>query len=147
MLGKPEVRDLELVDIYQKEGLLECLQELADCSLTKKQLEQIYFDRQHLGIRTLVVVKGDFILATGSLLIEQKFIHNGGKVCHVEDVAVAPEYQGTGIFRILIEEIFRIAQATKCYKTILYCSENLVDLYEKFGFKPWACGMRLDVHE
>ena len=40
-----------------------------------------------------------------ALLLEKKFIHSGGYIGHIEDVAVHPEFQGHGIGKALIERI------------------------------------------
>src|SRR5690606_4202949 len=37
------------------------------------------------------------IIGTATLLIEQKFIHNGGKVGHIEDVATRKGFEGRGV--------------------------------------------------
>ena len=40
---------------------------------------------------------GSRVLATGTLLVEHKFIHACGKVGHIEDVVVLPEARGQGL--------------------------------------------------
>ena len=37
------------------------------------------------------------IIGSTTLLIEQKFIHDGGKVGHIEDVVTRKGYEGFGI--------------------------------------------------
>ena len=44
-----------------------------------------------------VALDGDRIVGTCTLLIESKFIHDGGIVGHIEDVSVDAKYQGTGV--------------------------------------------------
>jgi glucosamine-phosphate N-acetyltransferase len=146
MLGKREVRDLQLKDIYERVGLQACLAQLAPVDLASRDIENLYFDRQHSGIRTLVVVVGNTILGTGTLIIEQKFIHHGGKVAHIEDVAVLPCYHGFGIGKIIMYNLIDLAKIANCYKVILNCEPELEPFYKKFGFYRHKHGnMRLDV--
>jgi glucosamine-phosphate N-acetyltransferase len=145
MLGKPEIRDLELRDIYELDGLKECLSQIAPCELTKKEMEDLYFDRQHMGMRTLVAVVDDLIVGTATLIIEPKFIHNGARCGHIEDVAVHPKFHTHGIGRELLTEVIAIGRANNCYKLILECKDDIVPFYNKLGFKKTINVMRLDL--
>jgi glucosamine-phosphate N-acetyltransferase len=137
MLKEVEIRDLQLEDIYEKEGLLDCLSQLAPCELSKKDIENLYFDRQYTGMRTIVVILKNCIVGTGTLIIEQKIIHNGGKVGRIEDVAVMPQYQRFGFGTLLIEELIAIAKVAGCYKLLLNCSEEIEPFYKNIGFHSW----------
>jgi glucosamine-phosphate N-acetyltransferase len=145
MLGKPEIRDLELEDIYQHERFTDCLSQIAPCELTKKAMEGLYFDRQHMGMRTLVAVIDDFVVGTATIIIEPKFIHNGARCGHIEDVAVHPDFHGHGIGRQLMQELLEIARKNNCYKLLLNCEDEVVDFYKKFDFYKTPNNMRLDL--
>jgi glucosamine-phosphate N-acetyltransferase len=84
----------------------------------------------------------DNVMGTTTLLIEQKFIHNGGKVGHIEDVGVRKEFQGLGIGTKLILHCLDEAGIQKCYKTILDCSDTTQIFYEKCGFQRKDVCMR-----
>jgi len=73
------------------------------------------------------------IIGTITMIIEQKIIHNMGKVCHIEDVVVDEKYRGCGIGKILLDTAIDYALSEKCYKTILDCSEKNVEFYTKSG--------------
>jgi len=73
------------------------------------------------------------LAATGTLLVEQKFVHSAGKVGHVEDIVVSPDFERRGLGKKLIEVLERIARGRGCYKVILDCSEDVVGFYEKCG--------------
>lgn len=75
------------------------------------------------------------IIGTITLLIENKIIHNMGKVGHIEDVVVDPRYRGNKFGQQLIENVTNIAQKANCYKVILDCSEHNVPFYEKCNFQ------------
>ena len=84
------------------------------------------------------------VIGSATLLIEQKFIHNGGKAGHIEDVVTRKGYEGKGIGREILKELIKIAKDNECYKIILDCDEKLVKFYEKLGFKKHSIMMRLN---
>lgn len=86
-------------------------------------------------IQIWVMVDDNTIIASGTIILEPKFIHNCGKVGHIEDVVVHKDKHGLGVGKKLIDELVNIAKNTNCYKVILNCSENNVGFYEKSGFK------------
>jgi glucosamine-phosphate N-acetyltransferase len=90
----------------------------------------------------LVAVQENRVVGAITLLIEQKFIHDGGKVGHIEDVAVAKKHQGKGIGEKIVTYALEYAKKQGCYKTILDCDDNVKPFYEKIGFKKSSNGMR-----
>ena len=78
-----------------------------------------------------------------SLLIEQKIIHKGGKVAHIEDVVVDKNHRGKGYASKLIQHVIKIAKAYNCYKCILNCTNEVIPVYEKNGFSVKTNGMSL----
>ena len=85
------------------------------------------------------------IIGTATLLIEQKFIHNGGKVGHIEDVVTRKGFEGRGVGREIVNKLIEIANEYGCYKIILDCDVTVVKFYEKMGFVKKAITMRLDL--
>lgn len=78
--------------------------------------------------------------------MKKKFTHSGGKVGHIEDVAVRKEYEGNGIATKIIKEIISCAKKEGCYKIILDCKNNLLPFYQKFGFYIHENCLRLDLN-
>jgi len=76
----------------------------------------------------------DEIIAGITLIIEQKIIHNGGKVGHIEDFVVLEEYRKKGIGAELFNYVKNICEINNCYKIILDCDPTLETFYEKKGF-------------
>jgi len=74
------------------------------------------------------------IVGAITLIIEQKIIHNGGKVGHIEDFVVLEEYRNKGIGSLLYNYVKILCEQNKCYKMILDCNELLEDYYIKKGF-------------
>lgn len=85
------------------------------------------------------------VIGTATLFIEHKFIHNGGKVGHIEDVVTRKGYEGRGIGREILKELISISKEKGCYKIILDCDEKIKEFYEKLGFKKKAIMMRLNI--
>jgi len=85
------------------------------------------------------------IIGMTTLLVEQKFIHGGGMVGHVEDVSVRKGYEGKGVGSSLVKRALDEARTFGCYKVILDCSDKNVPFYERLGFYIQEKGMRFDV--
>lgn len=127
-------------------GLLESLDSLRKASNIDKRrasaiLRKIIADPNHI---IFVAEKDGEVIGSTTLLLEQKFIHNGGKVGHIEDVVVSKRYQGCGIGEKIVRFALRYAKAKGCYKTILDCDVNVRRFYEKIGFEKHSVGMRYD---
>ena len=91
-----------------------------------------------------VAVDDNKIIGSTTLLIEQKFIHDGGLVGHIEDVVVRKDYEGKGVGMKLIRSLLACAKEKNCYKTILDCKDDVKAFYEKIGFHGESNGMRYD---
>ncbi|OJJ55980.1 hypothetical protein ASPSYDRAFT_33990 [Aspergillus sydowii CBS 593.65] len=83
----------------------------------------------------VIVDEEDQIVATGSLIVERKFIHSLGMVGHIEDIAVEKGQQGKKLGLRVIQALDFVAEKVGCYKTILDCSEANEGFYIKCGFK------------
>ena len=105
---------------------------------------KILFQSLPENITVFVIKHWNKIIASGTVIIEQKFIHNGGKVAHIEDVIVHPNYRGSGAGKLLVEKLLEEAKKKGCYKTILNCDDKVVGFYEKLGFKKCSLQMRKD---
>ena len=83
-----------------------------------------------------VIKDNNQIIATGSLIIDYKFMHNLSCMAHIEDVVVDEKYRGKGYGKRVINELKKIARDEyKCYKVILDCHEHNIKFYEKCGFE------------
>ena len=74
------------------------------------------------------------IIAGITVLIEQKIIHNGKCVGHIEDLVVLKNYRNCGIGRVLINHAIDLCNRNNCYKCILNCDQALDAYYVKQGF-------------
>lgn len=74
------------------------------------------------------------LVASGTVFIEPKIIHDFGLVGHIEDIVVHPHYQGHGVGSKLVEKLLQYGEDMGCYKCILDCSEDKIPFYEKCKF-------------
>ena len=112
-----------------------------DLDIAKEILRKILDDENHI---IHVAEMDGMIVGSTTLLIEQKFIHKGGLVGHIEDVVVKKEFEGQGIGMKLVKSLLDVAKQKNCYKTILNCKDNLKPYYAKMGFKQTTNEMRFD---
>jgi glucosamine-phosphate N-acetyltransferase len=135
----------ELVGFDLNQDFLDALASLTEVGLTPQDALPIFRERIKAGIRTYVAIYQDRIVGTASLFVERKFIHRGGKVGHIEDVAVHKDCQRRGIGTALVA--FATAEARKlgCYKCILNCYEHLVPFYSRIGYRKHDAGLRIDL--
>ena len=86
------------------------------------------------------------IIGCATLLIEDKIIHKGSKVGHIEDVVIHNSWRKQGIGKLLIDHCVEVAKKAGCYKVILDCDTDNVKFYEKCNFKVNGVCMRLNLH-
>ena len=128
------IRKLELGDYHS--GYLDLLNQLTDTpSITFQQFTDkfISIDSNPCFFIYVAVNDKSDILASISILIEPKFIHNASSVCHIEDLVVSKEYRGLGIGKKLVSFATGMAKSHSCYKMILDCSNDNIAFYEKCG--------------
>ena len=82
----------------------------------------------------LYIDSSNNILGALTLLIEQKFIHNGKCAAHVEDFVVKQEFRGQNIGKDLINHATNYAKDHNCYKIILDTNSKLENYYNSYGF-------------
>ncbi|WKT57151.1 GNAT family N-acetyltransferase [Candidatus Nitrosotenuis chungbukensis] len=138
------IRKIEEGDLGS--GFLESLDSLKTASSlssekAKEILKKIKANPDHV---IFVAVLNGRIVGSTTILIEQKFIHDGGLVGHIEDVVVSKEHEGRGIGFKIMQAALEYARAQGCYKTILDCDDKVKPFYERLGFKRHSNGMRFD---
>jgi len=138
------IREIEEGDL--EKGFLETLDFLRNASdLDKNKANEILKKiKQNPNHIIYVAIDNKKIVGSTTLLIEQKFIHDGGLVGHIEDVVVRKDYEGKGIGIKLVTSMLERAKEKNCYKTILDCKDDVKQFYERIGFKRESNGMRYD---
>ena len=143
-MTEPIIRKLRKEDLQK--GFLTTLDSLSQASnIDKNKAEEIFEKINSTPDYTIAVAELEGkVVGTTTLLIEQKFIHNGGLVGHIEDVVVDKNHQGQKIGEKIIKFLLEIANKQGCYKTILDCTADVKPFYEKLGFKQVANELRFD---
>ena len=142
----PEIIIREIEEDDLEKGFLETLDFLRNASnLDKNKAREILKKiKQNTNHIIYVAIDNKKIVGSTTLLIEQKFIHDGGLVGHIEDVVVREDYEGKGIGIKLVTSMLERAKEKNCYKTILDCKDDVKQFYERIGFKRESNGMRYD---
>ncbi|KAK3823691.1 MAG: acyl-CoA N-acyltransferase [Linnemannia elongata] len=137
------IRPLEITD-YSK-GFYDCL---AGLTVVGKVSEQSFVQtfeqmRRCENVYHIVVIEEldqCRIVATGTLIVEQKFLRGCAKAGHIEDIVVHDSQRGKKFGIRLIDQLKHIGTMVGCYKLLLTCSESNEVFYNKSGF------VRKDLH-
>ncbi len=143
-MNEPIIRELKKEDLWN--GFLTTLDSLRQASDISKDIADKVFEKINSNPNHIVGVAelGENIVGSTTLLIEPKFIHEGGLVGHIEDVVVDKNFQGQKIGEKIMNYLLEIAKNRGCYKTILDCTDDVKSFYEKLGFKHTANELRFD---
>jgi len=143
-MNEPIIRELRKEDIWN--GFLTTLDSFRQASDIDRDKAEEIFEKINSNPDHIIVVAeldGKIVGAT-TLLIETKFIHEGGIVGHIEDVVVDKNFQGQKIGEKIMKHLLEFAKNRGCYKTILDCTDDVKPFYEKLGFKHIANELRFD---
>jgi glucosamine-phosphate N-acetyltransferase len=143
-----EIRRLRESDL--ENGFFETLSNLSEVGRVSQDIRRAAnilreIDKSKMSNIFVAVDKSGKILGSITLLLEQKFIHDGGKVGHIEDVVTRRGYAGKGIGSALVRNCINLAKEEKCYKMVLDSSPANVQFYKKAGFREHEISMRYDI--
>jgi glucosamine-phosphate N-acetyltransferase len=143
-----EIRRLRESDL--ENGFFETLSNLSEVGRVSQDIRRAAnilreIDKSKMSNIFVAVDKGGKIIGSITLLLEQKFIHDGGKVGHIEDVVTRRGYAGKGIGSALVRNCINLAKEEKCYKMVLDSSPANVQFYKKAGFREHEISMRYDI--
>lgn len=141
---EPMIRELQKDDLWN--GFLNSLDSLTRTSnIAESKANEIFQEINSNENHIIAVAEIDgTVVGSATLLIEPKFIHNGGFVGHIEDVVVDKKFQGQKIGEQIMLFLLDISKNRGCYKTILDCTDDVKPFYEKIGFKVVANELRYD---
>jgi len=143
-MSEPIIRELKREDLWN--GFLKSLDSLKLASDIDKTKAEEVFEKINSNPDYIIAVaemEGKIVGST-TLLIESKFIHQGGLVGHIEDVSVDKEFQGKKIGEKIMKYLLEVSKNRGCYKTILNCTDDVKRFYEKLGFKQVASELRFN---
>jgi len=132
------MRPLSLGDFHR--GFLPLLSQLTTVGQVAEEQWQQRFNRMLSMQGTyLVTVIEDTnsgqVVGSATLVVEDKFIHECGRVGRVEDVVVSKEVRGRQLGKLLLATLTLLARKQGCYKVTLNCADPMVKFYNGFGFR------------
>jgi len=74
------------------------------------------------------------LVATGSIVVEEKFEFNLAAYAHIEELAVFSDYQGKGVGRLLVQFMLGLIEKQGILKTVLFTTTDKIGFYNKVGF-------------
>lgn len=133
MTPKENIRELRVGDYHK--GFLDLLSHLTKTpSMTFETFKSI-FNNLKENHPVYVLEEDGKIVASGALLLDQKFSRGGALAAHIEDIVVHRDYQKKNLGRKMVEFLIAKAKEKNSYKIMLDCSEDLVEFYRKLGFE------------
>ena len=93
------------------------------------------------NIEIFVYTIDEIPIGMATILVEQKIIHGGKCVGHIEDVVVDKQHRGKGIAKTLLQHCIAYGKNNNCYKVILDCGPDMISYYENCGFSSKNIGM------
>lgn len=88
-------------------------------------------------ILVIIHLPTDKIIASGSIVLERKFLRGAGTIGHIEDIAVNKALQGRKLGLRLISALEGVGRGMGCYKIILDCSKDNIG-----ESNVWAVGLQ-----
>ena len=133
-MSELKIRKLQKEDLQK--GFLTTLDSLRITSNIDKNKAEEVFEKINSDPNHIIAIAelDEKIIGSATLLIEPKFIHDGGLVGHIEDVVVDKNFQGQKIGNEIIKFLLEFAKNQGCYKTILNCTDDVKEFYKKIGF-------------
>lgn len=137
-------RCLKETDYYK--GYLDLMKQLSDTVTIssfvefKEILSAINMNTDH-NVYVLEDTISGSIVASITLLCEQKFIRGGKSAIHIEDVVVENVYRGRNIGVQLLRYVNTLVYDMNAYKVILDCKEGLEKFYKMSGFTKTSIQM------
>ncbi|KAL3995242.1 Acetyltransferase (GNAT) domain family protein [Acanthocheilonema viteae] len=143
--GLPEIpegyclRPLMSTDYYR--GYLELLAQLTVVGdVTEEMFLQRFSLMRNMSPPTYYVIvieqkETRRIVASATLVLEWKFIHNTGCRGRIEDVVVDKSVRGQHFGMLLNQHLVALARHIGVYKLSLECKDELISFYEQFGFR------------
>ncbi|KAM0722597.1 hypothetical protein Q7P37_002038 [Cladosporium fusiforme] len=91
--------------------------------------------RKDTYIPLVIANSENWVVCSGTLVIERKFTHDLCLVGHVEDLLVAEGQSGKNLGGRMLEALDKVAKDMGCYKTMTATTEVNESFHEEKGFK------------
>ena len=121
-------------DNYNKNNIINLLDQLTNCPNIKDEHYKNILNNLSNNHSIYVIDYNNIAIGIGTIFIEQKIIHSGKCVAHIEDVVIDEEYRNNKLGNLLLNFLINKAKELNCYKVILNCNDKTKMFYEKNGF-------------
>lgn len=125
-------------DDYERNyiGLMSLLTEVGN--VTKQDFEK-RFDQMKAAVDTYYIcvvedLNKNKVIASLTLVYEQKFIRQASSRGRFEDMVVDVDYRGKKLSKLLLDVCCQLSKNLGCYKISLECKDHLRKHYEQFEF-------------
>jgi glucosamine-phosphate N-acetyltransferase len=130
------IRPLQKSDFEEQ---YECLKQLTQIGEPTQEMFDERFDwMTESGCYYVIMVvekSTGKAIATGTLIVEKKFIHECCIRGRVEDVVVHDSQRKRGLGKLIVASLTELSKNVGCYKTTLECSSDNRPFYEKMGYE------------
>ncbi|ADO67426.1 putative N-acetyltransferase [Cafeteria roenbergensis virus] len=133
---------LELNKTVDLNQYLKLISQLKETNITIDKLKLILNNLPN-NHKIYIALINNMIVGSITFILEQKIIHNGKFVLHIEDLIVSKEVRGCGIASKLLDYSKNYAKNNNCYKIILDCDNKIKNFYKKNNFKEKNIQMSL----
>lgn len=118
-------------------GLMSHLSVVGDVSQEdyEKRFDQMKQAANTYFICVVEDVQKQLVIASLTLVYEQKFIRQVGARGRFEDMVVDVNYRGKRLSKLLLDVVVQLSKVLGCYKISLECKDHLKKHYEQFGFE------------
>lgn len=109
---------------------------------------QLALFKRYPNFRVFVVESDGDIAGTYELLIMDNLAKRGKRSGIVEDVAVAPQHQGSGVGRAMMQHAMQECRTAGCYKLVLSSNLKRADahaFYDALGFERHGYSFRVAI--
>lgn len=128
---------------------LNLMEQLSPVDLTVPEAKAVctaMLNRQPYSLTFTGTPTGRPVCASVTLVVEQKFLHGGGRAGRIEDMIVHKDARRSGIGRNLIDHVVQVAKFAGCYKIVLESRPVAKKFWASVGFEKAQQGFRMNLY-
>ena len=122
-----------------RRNYMKLLAQLTEVGNVTEELFEKRFDQMKASENTYYIcvvedTNKSQLVASLTLVFEQKFIRQASAKGRFEDMVVDQESRGKKLSKLLLDVVVQLSKTLGCYKISLECKDHLKKHYEQFGF-------------
>lgn len=129
-----QIREIEPTDF--KKGYIKLLQKFAsyETEITEQYFTNYFVTNPTTKIVVIEDTTSHEIIGGGTVFCMEKLHNSDNRMGFIQDVVINEKYRGKGLGKKLVNKLYEVGKANKCYKIILNCNPDVEDFYTKLGF-------------